>query len=311
VDFLSKVDVMTYQYEFDSKTVGDKTFDTEAYKLIQQGLKDLLVEVETWNEHAKVYGAVPPYEQETRDLRQMIEFGSKHLEDKFPVVILSGLSMGSMRYLRAGLELILNRKRKELEKIRADGWPSAVQQSLQRALEKTEGIASNLNVAPAELLWEVLPEYESGEITVQMRGEAEAGLWDAFISHASEDKEGFVRPLVSALQEAGLRVWYDEFSLRIGDSLRRSIDKGLSRARYGVVVLSPYFFAKEWPQKELDGLTAREVGGQKVILPVWHNIDSNDVLRYSPTLADRVAARAQNGLNRVVEDLLAVIKPGR
>lgn len=79
---------------------------------------------------------------------------------------------------------------------------------------------------------------------------AERSEWDVFISHASEDKE-FVRPLADALIARGLRVWYDEFELKVGDHLRRSIDRGLVRSRYGIVVLSPAFFAKHWPQTEV------------------------------------------------------------
>ena len=44
---------------------------------------------------------------------------------------------------------------------------------------------------------------------------------DVFISHASEDKDAIVRPLANALISCGLKVWYDEFTLRIGDSLRQ------------------------------------------------------------------------------------------
>ena len=133
--------------------------------------------------------------------------------------------------------------------------------------------------------------------------------WDVFISHAWEDKEDIARPLAEALRRKGLRVWYDEFTLRVGDSLRRSIDHGLANSRYGVVILSPNFFAKEWPQKELDGLAAREVPGKKVILPVWHNITVDEIREYSPTLADRIAALSERGLEYVVEELLRVITP--
>jgi formylglycine-generating enzyme required for sulfatase activity len=133
--------------------------------------------------------------------------------------------------------------------------------------------------------------------------------WDVFISHAWEDKEGIAGPLAEALRRKGLRVWYDEFTLTLGDSLRRSIDRGLVQSRYGVVILSPNFFAKEWPQKELDGLAAREVSGEKVILPVWHNITAEQIREYSPTLADRVAVLSDRGLEHVVAELLRVIKP--
>jgi hypothetical protein len=72
--------------------------------------------------------------------------------------------------------------------------------------------------------------------------------WDAFISHASEDKERFVRPLARALKNLGVEIWYDEFSLKLGDSLSRSIDKGLAQSRYDIVVLSEAFMTKSWPE---------------------------------------------------------------
>lgn len=72
-------------------------------------------------------------------------------------------------------------------------------------------------------------------------------MWDAFISHASEDKESIAEPIAKALTQRGYKVWYDSFCLKLGDNLRKSIDEGLSRSRYGVVILSPSFFAKKWP----------------------------------------------------------------
>lgn len=131
--------------------------------------------------------------------------------------------------------------------------------------------------------------------------------WDIFICYASEDKDSFARPLAKELEARGLKVWFDEFTLRIGDSLRRSIDKGLANTRYGVVILSPSFFAKEWPQKELDGLMSREFDGKKVILPIWHNITHEQIIGYSPLLADRLATSSSRGLEQVVSDILRVV----
>jgi hypothetical protein len=73
--------------------------------------------------------------------------------------------------------------------------------------------------------------------------------WDIFISHSSEDKNEIARPLADALVAKGLAVWYDDFSLKLGDSLRESIDRGLSRSRFGVVILSPYFFESIGPDR--------------------------------------------------------------
>jgi hypothetical protein len=114
-------------------------------------------------------------------------------------------------------------------------------------------------------------------------------VFDVFISHASEDKDDVVRPLANALREAGLSVWYDEFELRIGDSLRRKIDRGLGSSRFGVVVLSQAFFGKGWPEYELDGLVTRAVSGDQILLPIWHNVSKSEVIKYSPSLADRLA----------------------
>ncbi len=134
--------------------------------------------------------------------------------------------------------------------------------------------------------------------------EPESIGYDAFISHTSEDKDEIVRPLAEALTELGLRIWYDEFELKVGDSLRQSIDKGLINSRYGIVVLSKAFFAKNWPQYELNGLTAREIEGRKVILPIWHKVDKEDILSYSPPLADKVALKtAKLTIQEIVEAL--------
>jgi len=115
--------------------------------------------------------------------------------------------------------------------------------------------------------------------------------WDVFISHASEDKAAIAEPLACELVAKGLRVWYDDFSLKLGDSLRESIDRGLARSRFGIVILSDHFFQKHWPQQELNGLATREVNSNKVILPVWHGIGFAEVRKYSPTLADRFAVQ--------------------
>ena len=129
--------------------------------------------------------------------------------------------------------------------------------------------------------------------------------WDVFICHASADKESLVRRLANALKAAGLKVWYDDFELRVGDSLRRRIDEGLVRSRYGVVVLSPNFFERTWPQTELDGLASRQnAEGRNVILPVLHNVTVDQVREKSPTLAGLVAVSSDRGTPYVIEQLL-------
>jgi hypothetical protein len=148
---------------------------------------------------------------------------------------------------------------------------------------------------------------DQGRAAVKGYAAAMGKQWDVFISHASEDKEGFVRPLASALEKTGLQVWFDATALTVGDSLRGKIDEGLAHSRYGIVVLSPNFFAKPWPQQELDGLVSKEISGIKVILPVWHNIDLEGVRGHSPMLAGRLAAKSSDGMEKVISDLRAAM----
>jgi hypothetical protein len=132
---------------------------------------------------------------------------------------------------------------------------------------------------------------------------------DVFLSHASEDKAAIARPLYEALVAEGLKVWFDEAVLKMGDSLREKIDDGLARCRYGVVILSPRFLAKRWPRQELNGLVAIETAsGEKAILPIWHELDHATLVKYSPTLADRVAGRSEDGIPALVRAILDVVR---
>lgn len=117
----------------------------------------------------------------------------------------------------------------------------------------------------------------------------EQEVYDVFISHAWEDKADFVDEFAQKARDAGLRVWYDRFSLRWGDSLRQGIDAGLRGSYFGVAVLSPNFFAKEWTNYELDGLIERALDGSGRLLPIWHRLTKDDIRKYAPTLAGRLA----------------------
>lgn len=138
----------------------------------------------------------------------------------------------------------------------------------------------SLASVPSLIHKDTFPDYTTGD---------EEKEYDVFISHASEDKDEVVRPLVYALQGEGLTVWYDEFEMKIGDSLRRKIDKGLVNSKFGIVVLSKDFIKKGWTNYELDGIVSKAVTGEQVILPIWHNITKKEVIDFSPSLADKLA----------------------
>lgn len=130
---------------------------------------------------------------------------------------------------------------------------------------------------------------------------------DVFISYAHEDKEEVARPLAQALIALGLTVWFDEFEIRIGDSLRHKIEQGLLVSDYGLTVLSDSFFDKPWPQRELSALFALEKSEPR-ILPVWHRLTVQDVKRRSPLLADLFAISTQEGIQAVADAVYRKIK---
>lgn len=288
-----------YQYSFDETTVGNWRLSRGRYEQLQECLKLLLARIEEWNRIALSHGASEgPYLREIADLKQMIDWGEDKLGEKSRTeIVVYRISVASLRYAKAALIYGAENYEAKARADAEDSWPSAVREAVRDIAKPLRDIADKINFPPSDILLEVAPDDIAAAGTPNTE-------WDCFISHASEDKHEFVEHLANELESRGLKIWYDSFTLKVGDSLRRSIDRGLARSRYGIVVLSPSFFAKEWPQKELDGLVAREVEGQKVILPVWHQIDSGSIRTYSPLLADRVAISSALGVQKVADTLI-------
>lgn len=128
--------------------------------------------------------------------------------------------------------------------------------------------------------------------------------WDAFVSHASEDKAAVARPLANELAKHSVRVWLDEAEILFGQSIRAKVDEGLARSRFGILIVSPSFLNKEWTRAEIGGLFAREMAGSNVLIPVWHNVSYGDLVRHSPLLADRLALNTLAGLPVVAEQIV-------
>ncbi|MCY3865914.1 MAG: toll/interleukin-1 receptor domain-containing protein [Chloroflexi bacterium] len=110
--------------------------------------------------------------------------------------------------------------------------------------------------------------------------------YDLFLSHASEDKDDVARPLALALQKHGLKVWYDEFELSIGDNLVAKLNAGINGSRFGIIVLSKAFFAKHWTIHELNMLERLWVTENRLLFPVWHNIDAEELSAFRAWLAN-------------------------
>jgi hypothetical protein len=198
----------------------------------------------------------------------------------------------------------LGRKKQDLRKAEDNETKKQNQQQLayQRILQ------NNINEQKIQLDYLINQNYSSKQSADFIENAVEK-KYDFFISHASEDKDDIVRKFADALKENNFEVWYDEFELKIGDSLRQKIDLGLKNSRYGIVIISPSFVKKNWTEYELNGMVAREMNGHKVILPIWHKISKDEVLQFSPTLADKLALNtATHSIEDIVKTLSDLIR---
>lgn len=264
---------------------------------------------------------------------------SNSMEEDREAIIRTMARVYAMEGKRLEVEL-LAKSEAELEQVEYDNWNGGTYTyalKLQISPALYTRIGGNLDAIEKDMLKRVEPllrgypnEY-LGQVIITMQVEHDsnwrdnAAKWleesaddqaardastayDAFISHASEDKRQLVRPLAEELAGRGVRIWYDEFTLKVGDSLRQSIDKGLTSSRFGIVVLSSSFFSKDWPQYELDSLVAKQGIGYKVVLPVWHGVRREDVLQYSPSLADKLAlSSADKTIPELADELANVL----
>ena len=133
----------------------------------------------------------------------------------------------------------------------------------------------------------------------------------AFVSHDSRDKEAIARPVATRLRSMLCPVWFDEFALKVGDSLRESIEQGLKTCHMCIFVLTPNFLAKGgWPKREYEIIFTRELVEEKrLILPLWAGVSRDDVYEYSPILADRVAVHWELGEEEVCRRLFNKLVP--
>ncbi len=139
----------------------------------------------------------------------------------------------------------------------------------------------------------------------------DSNKYDFFISHASEDKDTYVRQLALLLENKGFTVWYDEYTLKIGDSLTKSINDGIKGSIYGLIILSKNFFKKQWTEKELNAFLSKEIIFENnLLLPIWLDVTKEEVFNFSPLIADKFAFKATSGnIPSLIDELSKRVVP--
>jgi Leucine-rich repeat (LRR) protein len=214
------------------------------------------------------------------------------------------LHSNELTFLPEEIGYLRNLKQLDLEKNQLTDLPSEIGNLASLTSLKVKG--NHIRALPSEITrLKNLIDVQVHENQPEMLSPANLTKeWDVFISHASEDKAAVAAPLAQHLTQAGLRVWLDKQEIFLGDSIREKIDEGLSRSRFGVVILSPAFFGRNWTNRELNALMSIEENGQQVILPVWHQVDKSQVVGFSPVLSDKLAANTQAGIFSVASQII-------
>jgi len=132
--------------------------------------------------------------------------------------------------------------------------------------------------------------------------------WNVFISYAHEDRDEIAYPLATRLRELGLEIWFDEFELKLGHSITQGIDHGISGSKAGVLIISKSFFAKKFTKYELRGIVQRHIMEEIKILPIWVDVNAEEVRSFSPSLADLLAANWETGIDSVISKILDTLE---
>jgi len=131
----------------------------------------------------------------------------------------------------------------------------------------------------------------------------------AFISHAKSDSSEFAIKLANSLSRLGCPVWFDEYSMKIGDSLVESIEAGLKETEKCIFILSPDFLANEgWCKHEFKSASMKQIFEKRnIMLPIWHGVNSEDVYQYSAILADTVGVQSSLGEEQVAKKISEIL----
>ena len=145
-------------------------------------------------------------------------------------------------------------------------------------------LSSLISISKDKTFIDSMREAEKNPAKLQIQTEAE---YDVFISHANSDKPVIVDEINSSLEKLGISIFYDKKSLEWGDHWKKRILDGTQKAEFAIIVISENFFDREWTERELDEFLNRQnSNGQKLILPILHNITIAQLQEKYPSVAD-------------------------
>ncbi len=128
--------------------------------------------------------------------------------------------------------------------------------------------------------------------------------YDVFLSHSAKDGE-FVSRLATDMTHAGLRVWLDQWNIRVGESFAEAIQQAMEESRFLLIVMSPHYFQSIWTQQEWHYALAKEIesGGVRLIPLLYQDCEIPPMLRTKQWVDFRDQTQYPIVLGRLVRDL--------
>lgn len=123
-----------------------------------------------------------------------------------------------------------------------------------------------------------------------------------FVSHSTEDKQ-FVGRLVTDLKALKLDVFFDEHSIKIGDSIPTEVFEAIEQSDYMIVVLTPAFLKSGWSKLETDAAIMAKAQGKLKVLPIMA-----EPCEPPPTLKAILYANFTEGYKKGLETLARVFQ---
>ncbi|MBR0466997.1 MAG: toll/interleukin-1 receptor domain-containing protein [Clostridia bacterium] len=141
------------------------------------------------------------------------------------------------------------------------------------------------NVYNDYTFWDAFDRQEN--VAIQIQAGKERAMYDVFISHANADKIEYVDKLKQSLDRLKIKVFYDKDTIGWGDNMKNKILEGVQKAEFAIIVISENYFGREWTEKELNEFLNRQnASGQKIILPIVHNITIKQLQDKYPAIAN-------------------------
>lgn len=131
-------------------------------------------------------------------------------------------------------------------------------------------------------------------------------MHDSFISYATEDND-FVTEIAYGMKANGLSVWFAPLSLKVGDKLLDSIEKGLIDSRSGILVLSKDYLSKNWTSYEMDILVRQHIEKNKKIFPVWLGVTKKEIEKKHVGLSGIVGITETKNIKSVISQLVEAL----